>query len=230
MTHLDNEDVSSRNDRTFDDLNDLRARVLSAWHERAIHAVDAPAEGGRPLLAGRIAALYDDISRAVSLSGAGSLTVHKRFDWETSVEQTVSLSPTLVNDLISEFQIFRGIIFSQLATQHIKLSKRQNELIGNRIELATRQAIFDLFHASRETDVDLIAHFTHDVRNPLNVACALAQLISRQCADQNAVMLASRIAEKIRETDVVLRSLNKGSFHCADQANRPSVNTCKPDG
>lgn len=87
------------------------------------------------------------------------------------------------------------------------MSKRDAEVIGHSIEEAARESINGFSEADREKSVSFIAGLSHDLRNPLHVANASAQLIQLKSADPGVVDLARRVCKKIAEADSMIQTL-----------------------
>jgi signal transduction histidine kinase len=111
------------------------------------------------------------------------------------------------HDLIHELQIFREVLFSIAKAKGITLSKRDAEVIGHSIEEAARESISGFSEADKERNVGFIASLSHDLRNPLHVANATAQLIQLKSSDPSIVNLAQRICKKLGEADAMIQTL-----------------------
>jgi signal transduction histidine kinase len=110
-------------------------------------------------------------------------------------------------DLLHELQIFREVLFSMTTSKGLALSKRDAEVIGHSIEEAARESISGFNEADREKSITFIAGLSHDLRNPLNVANASAQLIQLKASDPGIINLAQRVCKKIAEADAMIQTL-----------------------
>jgi len=95
----------------------------------------------------------------------------------------------------------------------VHLSRHSAETIGHLIEAAARESISGFSEADRERNVDFIASLSHDLRNPLNVANASAQLIQLKTTDPSILNLARRITKKIAEANGMIETLLDASAH-----------------
>ena len=111
------------------------------------------------------------------------------------------------HDLIHEFQIFREVLFSVAKENNLPLSKRDSEVIGHSIEETARESISGYSAANKEVSEEFIASLSHDLRNPLHVASATAQLIERKTTDPVIANMAKRICRKLGETDAMIQTL-----------------------
>jgi signal transduction histidine kinase len=111
------------------------------------------------------------------------------------------------HDLIHELQIFRDVLFSVAETNHLVLSRRDVQVIERSIEEAARDSITGYNAVNKEVSEAFIASLSHDLRNPLHVASASAQLLLLKTSDPALTNLAKRIVRKIAETDAMIQTL-----------------------
>jgi signal transduction histidine kinase len=196
-----------------------REEVLDHWRQRVAVEVEAAAALDSPILIDTLPILYDNIAealgaqggRAIATSGTNLANVHGR--------ERASMTAYGPQDLIHELQIFREVLFLVAKKRGVRLGKNDADIIGHSIEEATRESIAGFSAANKELSEAFITSLSHDLRNPLHVVNASAQLIQMSSSDPHAAELARRIVEKIREADgmieTVLPDLRKASRCCA---------------
>ena len=193
-------------------LSASRELVLEQWRERVAAEIPAAAVLDRPLLINMVPKLYDNIAEALkkqlpvasAITGTNLGTAHGR--------ERANMTEYSSHDLIHEFQIFREVLFSMTQAKGLSLSRDHALVIGHSIEEAARESISGFSEADRQKNVDFIASLSHDLRNPLNVANASAQLIQLKTTDPSILNLAKRIANKIMEADAMIQTLLDASM------------------
>lgn len=184
-----------------------RDEVLDHWRRRAAVEIEAAAALDSPILIDTLPILFDNIvdalgahgGRAIATSGTNLANVHGR--------ERASMTEYGPQDLIHELQIFREVLFLVAKKRGVRLGKNDADIIGHSIEEATRESIAGYSAANKELSEAFITSLSHDLRNPLHVANASAQLIQLRSSDVHAVELARRVVEKIREADAMIETL-----------------------
>jgi signal transduction histidine kinase len=184
-----------------------RDDVLDHWRKRVAVEVEAAATLRNPILVDTLPILYDNIVEALAgrvgrdaaTSGTNLAAVHGR--------ERAKMTEYGPQDLVRELQIFRDVLFEVIKRRGLRLRKHDAEVIGRSIEVATRESIAGYSLANKEVSETFIASLSHDLRNPLYVASASAQLIQLTTSDPKACELAKRIVEKVRETDAMIQTL-----------------------
>lgn len=185
-----------------------RKHVVQEWASRVRATIAVAAQLPDPVLIDTVPEIYEHIAAVLKAEETSS------FDLENfrccAVHGRERATATLFNpdDVVQELQILRSVIFSALGASGAALSQRQHEIIGQAIEVATREAVLGFLSIDREIQEQIISSFSHDVRNPLNVASALAQLIARRPGDPNIGTLAARIVQQINAADAMIAALN----------------------
>jgi signal transduction histidine kinase len=105
----------------------------------------------------------------------------------------------MLMDLIHELQIFRDVLLSVIDARHLVLRKSDAEMIGRSIEGAARESISRFNAVNKEATEAFTESLSHDLRNPLHVASASAQLLLLKSSNPAVINLAKRILKKILE-------------------------------
>jgi signal transduction histidine kinase len=161
-----------------------RKPILKRWRSRVAAEISAAATLDEPVLVNMVPKLYDNIAEALSkdspvavaIAGSNVATAHGR--------ERANMTNYSPHDVVHELQIFREVLFSITKANGLTFSKHSAEVIGHLIEEAARESISGFSEADREKSVDFIASLSHDLRNPLNVANASAQLIQLKTSDR----------------------------------------------
>lgn len=183
-----------------------RDEVLCMWAERVASESASVTMSGKPMLADYMPLLYDNIAQAAVPGMPRPFGTNSRWvlaDYIMAAERSAFVC---ADDVVKELQIFRSVIFTNARRRGLSFSDDQCELVGHLIDAAIRDAIIVCSAVDREIRETFIAELSHDLRNPLNIASALAQLIQRRPDNEKVAMMATRIYEKIAETDAMLQS------------------------
>lgn len=185
----------------------LRDVVLAQRTARVTAEIPSATKLGEPILIDALPVLFENIAQALTVgaprpfatSGTNLASSHGR--------ERANMTDYGPHELIHELQIFREVLFSVAAARRLPLSKRDAEVIGHSIEEAARESISGYNEVKREVNEAFIASLSHDLRNPLHVANASAQLIQLKTSDPGITTLAKRICLKIAETDAMIQTL-----------------------
>jgi signal transduction histidine kinase len=184
----------------------LRDEMLCLWSERVARESTAVTMCGTPMLGNYMPLLYDNIAETAVPGMGRPFGTNSRWalsDYIMAAERTAFVC---ADDVVKELQIFRSVIFATARRRGLSFSGEQCERIGYLIDAVIREAIIVCSAVDREIRESFIAELSHDLRNPLNIASALAQLIQRRPDNEKVAMMATRIYEKIAETDAMLQS------------------------
>jgi len=187
-------------------ITTLRDEMLCLWSERVAAESEAVTMSGKPMLAEYMPLLYDNISEAAVPRMGRPFGTNSRWalsDYIMAAERTAFVC---ADDVVKELQIFRSVVFSVARRHRLSFSGEQCERVGYIIDAAIREAVIVCSAVDREIRESFIADLSHDLRNPLNIASALAQLIQRRPDNEKVAVMATRIYEKIAETDAMLQS------------------------
>lgn len=188
-------------------LSTWRDLVLAQWSARVTAEIPTAAALGEPVLTNMLPTLYDNITEALSTdeprpsatAGTTLAIAHGR--------ERANMTDYAPHDLIHELQIFREILFSITRAKGLTLSKHDAEIIGLSIEEAARESISGFNEADKERNLGFIASLSHDLRNPLHIANATAQLIQLKTDDPAIASLAQRVCRKLGDADAMSQTL-----------------------
>jgi signal transduction histidine kinase len=184
----------------------LRDAVLGHWAARVAQEVPAAARLGQPILADTLPILFENIAAALEAGAPRSIPDPGALAGADG-RGRASVSAYGPHELVHELQIFREVLFAVAGARRLLLDKQDAEIIGHSIEEAMRDAIRGYHAVDKEANHAFIATLSHDLRNPLHVASASAQLIQRKTSDESITTLAKRIHAKLAETDAMIQTL-----------------------
>lgn len=192
--------IMATNDATHSGLDPktLAHDVLRLWSARV--TIDTPA------LTAFIPVLYDHIAELVAPGAPRPFGTDRACTLADMLANEGKLDDLHANEVVEELQIFRSALFYIARENALALSGSQCEQVGELIDATIREAIVHCTAVERAMRELSIAEFSHDMRNPLNIAGALAQLIERRPDNEKVAQFAGRISEKIAETDALIQS------------------------
>jgi signal transduction histidine kinase len=207
MTTSDAGNADIRMSELASSFLELRDIVLEQWSARVTAEIPSATRLGEPILINTLPSLYDNIAhslvagapRPFATAGTNLAIAHGR--------ERANMTDYGPHELIHELQIFREVLFGVATARRLPLSKHDAEVIGHSIEEAARESISGYNAFNREVNETFIATLSHDLRNPLHVANASAQLIQLKTSDPGVTELAKRICAKIAETDAMIQTL-----------------------
>ena len=212
MTTRDPEDQPVRTVELVSAFSAFREPVLDRWRARVTTEIPAATALNEPVLVNMVPKLYDNIVDVLSKDapvpfafiGTNMASAHGR--------ERANMTDYSPHDVVHELQIFREVLFSITRAKGLNLDKHCAEVIGRSIEEAARESVSGFSEAERQKTSDFIATLSHDLRNPLHVASASAQLIQLKTADPSILNLARRVCKKIAEADGMIETLLDASM------------------
>lgn len=115
-------------------------------------------------------------------------------------------------EVVQELQLFRQTLFEVADANRIVLNRTHRSVIGRSIDTAMRDAINAFAIVQKEAGETFITSLSHDLRNPLHVANASAQLIQLKTHDDSVLTLARRIRKKLADVDEMIETLLDAAF------------------
>lgn len=193
-------------------FTEIRDDVLSRWAARVTQEIRVAADLDRPVLIDALPVLYDDIAEALSPGMGRPFATAKTNLAQIHGQERAKVTNYGPDDLVHELQLFRDVIFSAVKAHGIHISEHECEIIGQSIEIATREAISGYSFVNAKINETFIATLSHDLRNPLHVANSTAQLIRLKISDPNLIDMAKRVCDKLREIDEMIQTLLDASL------------------
>lgn len=189
------------------ELGAIRDVILEQWRLRVASEIPAAAGLEEPVLVNMVPKLLDAIAQALSREATVALPITGTNLASAHGRERANMTDYSPHDVVHELQIFREVLFSVMKENGLNLSRQNAEVIGHSIEEAARESISGFSEADREKSVGFIATLSHDLRNPLSVASASAQLIQLKSTDPGILNLASRICKKVAEAYAMIQTL-----------------------
>jgi signal transduction histidine kinase len=193
-------------------FTEMRGDVLSRWAARVTSEISVAVDLDRPALIDMLPILYDDIAEAISPGMARPFATFKSNLARMHGQERAKMTNYGPEDLVHEMQLFRDVLFSKINALGIDLGEHECEIIGRSIEIATREAISGYSSVNAKINEAFIVSLSHDLRNPLHIAGATAQLMQLKTSDPGLVSMAKRVCNKILEVDEMIQTLLDASL------------------
>lgn len=193
-------------------FTEIRDDVLSRWAARVTREIKVAADLDRPVLIDTLPVLYDDIAESLSPGMNRPFATARTNLAQIHGQERAKATEYGPDDLVHELQLFRDVLFSAVKAHGVNLSRHECEIIGQSIEIATREAISGYSFVNAKINETFIATLSHDLRNPLHVANATAQLIRLKASDPSLTDMAKRVCDKLREVDEMIQTLLDASL------------------
>lgn len=185
----------------------LRDQVFEHWTRSVIAEIPEAAQLRDDLCSTSLLRFFDEIANALNGSPSTSrevITGNLISPHARGRAKSTAYGP---RELLHEFQIFRQTVFEVADANNILLEQRDRSVIDRIIDAGALQAMDTFAVAHREIGETFIACLAHDLRNPLNVANASAQLIQSKSNDDNVLRLARRVCAKLINVDEMIGTL-----------------------
>lgn len=186
---------------------EIKEQVLTEWEKRTRTAFDDAAELRHPVFINTIPSYYDNLVEALSPeyprdTAASSSILASEHGGERA--RLTNYSP---EELVLEYQIFRGALIDLLSERGISLSTEELRIINTSIDDSIREAVTSFSLVISALREQFIAALTHDMRGPLGSANMAAELIGLTTDSPKTRELAARIRDNIERVDKMVQEL-----------------------
>lgn len=186
----------------------LRDIVLAEWDRRVRATVKQAANLAKPILINTMPALYENLVEAIShdalrsSDGLAATTVASEHGNERARLTNYDLA-----SVITEYQVLRATIFDVLARNNVLLGERDVHVINTSIDATIKESATAFAMVQSAFRERFVAMLAHDLRNPLNVVQASADMILRSADLQTIQNHATKIRQNIGRMDQMIREL-----------------------
>lgn len=172
----------------------LREQVIDLWEATLREQVQEASTVSGPLLVNTLPAFYDNIAEALTPSYPRAHGASHTTSMSAHGGERARMTPFRADQIIQEYQIFRDTIAHVARAHEVQFTPEEWQIVTRSIDVAMREAVQE--HASIHESIRerLAATLSHDMRNPLSLIMAGAQLI----AITPDLSTAYRAAEKIQ--------------------------------
>lgn len=184
-------------------LLSMRQAVFDRWEATVRSQIKGAAELLGPALTDNLPALYDNLAEAISPDIARRTATEHTTAAKAHGSERARLTCFGPDEVLREYQLFRDAIRQEAHARGAFWSDQIWAAIGRSIEIAACESLHEYANTQEALRRRMAAALSHDMRNPLSVINAGAQLIAR-CND---VAVSRGLAEKLQRQATRLESM-----------------------
>ncbi len=203
---MQNNQQSTNNKKQNKNLSDIlqeeAGNILDKWEEQVRLEVEAARHLHSSDLKNSLPKFLENLAHALEHK-EGNVKFEAKVAREHGKERSTFPRYNL-EQIISEYRILRRTIFSVLG----EVPPQDRNAIIDAIELGIAEAASEFARQQYQLREKFVSTLAHDLRTPLTVAKASAQLILRSPEKTNSIqVIASRIVSTIDRTDRMIKDL-----------------------
>ncbi|WP_343729264.1 HAMP domain-containing sensor histidine kinase [Duganella sp.] len=172
----------------------LREQVIDLWEAKLREHVQEAQGVSGPLLVNTLPAFYDNIAEALTPSYPRSHGASHTTSMSAHGGERARMTPFRADQIIHEYQLFRDAIGTVAQRNGLQFTADEWQIVVRSVDVGMREAVREYALIQESIRERLAATLSHDMRNPLSLITAGAQLIAL-VPDLPA---ACRTAEKIQ--------------------------------
>ncbi len=198
---------------TSDRLKRSKEKIISLWEQRALKEIPSAGMVSTLILRNSIPVYLEHLAK--SLSTSQKMDSKSVFDHDAEAMRIGKLHGSeragsvhyILSEVISEYHILREVIF-QVLEEEDPLSKDERDIILDSIEQIINDAAVKFTQVHSDIQQKFINTLTHDLKSPLTVAKASAQLILKQPDISDvSISFAKKIVASINRLDAMIHDL-----------------------
>jgi signal transduction histidine kinase len=208
--HMDQssaEGTARGNDEVPEQLLQLREAVFERWKECVWAKIPEAKELDERVLTSALLRFYDDLVTSLRKGSPYSITAPDIGSSYCHGRERATSTKYGPKELLQELQLLRQAVFEVSDKRRLKLLSSHRSIISRSIETAELSAVHAFSVAQKEVSEIFITSLSHDLRNPLSVATASAQLIESKANEESITVLAQRVRKKLGEIDAMIQTL-----------------------
>lgn len=185
----------------------LRDEVFIEWEKRVRATVKESSDLPLPILIDTLPVFYDNIAQAVTADYARTNGVEGTTLASEHGGERARLTKFDPQALISEYQIFRWVIFDVLHRHSVVFTHEETLAINASIDAGICEAVtaFSLVHSALREQ--FVAALTHDLRGPLATTSMAFQLILMETSLTKIKSIAAKGVDNVTRMDNMIQNL-----------------------
>jgi signal transduction histidine kinase len=185
----------------------LRAQVMQAAMDEVRAKVPQAKELPVPILENTLPAYYDTLAALLTPGYAARAVTDLGALASEHGGARARMTPYDATALIHELQIFRDVVFRELARHGVVLDEGQRAVLFAHIDATIRECANAFAVVQAALREQYIATMAHDLRTPLSTAMMAAEMISHTTNDAKARRFAEKIVASTQRIDGMTREL-----------------------
>lgn len=185
----------------------LRGQIMQAWLDEVRAAVPQAQELALAIAANTLPAYFDTLAALLTPGHSARLVTDLGALASEHGGERARLTSYDAIAVIHELQIFRDVLFRELARHGVTLDEGQRATLVAHTDASIRESAnaFTLVQAALREQ--FVASMAHDLRTPLSTAQMAAEMINHTSQDPNARRFAEKIVASTQRIDGMTREL-----------------------
>lgn len=185
----------------------LQGKVMREWERRLRAAVKEAAPLSRPILINTVPLLYVKLVEAISARDPRILASSASTVAAEHGGERARLTDYTIDAVVAEYQLLRWTIFDILREEGVSLEFWELTAINTSIDKAIRESVTAFALSQARLREQIMVSLAHDLRSPLHVVGAAAEIILRVEDLPKIHDLARRIMDSSTRMDRMIQEL-----------------------
>ncbi|WP_292044243.1 sensor histidine kinase [Massilia sp. UBA6681] len=185
----------------------LRRPIIDAWMNEVRAAVPQAQELAPPIAENTLPAYFDTLAALLTPGHSARLLTDLGALASEHGGERARMTSYDATAVIHEMQIFRNVLFRELAHHGVLLDEGQRATLFAHIDATIRESANAFTVVQAALREQFVAAMAHDLRTPLSTAQMAAEMINHTSQDPNARRFADKIVASTQRIDGMTREL-----------------------
>jgi signal transduction histidine kinase len=185
----------------------LRSQVIEAWMSEVRSTVPQAKELSVPILENTLPAYFDTLAALLTPGHSARIITDLGAVASEHGGERARLTMYDATALIHELQLFRDVLFRQLARAGVDLDEGQRATLVAHLDATIRESTNAFTVVQAALREQFVASMAHDLRTPLSTAQMAAEMIGHTSGDANVRRFAEKIVASTQRIDGMTREL-----------------------
>jgi signal transduction histidine kinase len=185
----------------------LRRPIIDAWMNEVRAAVPQAKELAPPIAENTLPAYFDTLAALLTPGHSARLLTDLGALASEHGGERARMTSYDATAVIHEMQIFRNVLFRELAHHGVTLDEGQRATLFAHIDATIRESANAFTVVQAALREQFVAAMAHDLRTPLSTAQMAAEMINHTSQDPNARRFADKIVASTQRIDGMTREL-----------------------
>ncbi len=185
----------------------LRRPIIDAWMNEVRAAVPQAKELAPPIAENTLPAYFDTLAALLTPGHSARLLTDLGALASEHGGERARMTSYDATAVIHEMQIFRNVLFRELAHHGVLLDEGQRATLFAHIDATIRESANAFTVVQAALREQFVAAMAHDLRTPLSTAQMAAEMINHTSQDPNARRFADKIVASTQRIDGMTREL-----------------------
>lgn len=185
----------------------VRSEVLQAWMDQVRGTVPQARELPLPILGNTLPAYFDTLAALLTPGYTARVVNDLGAVASEHGGERARMTDYDATAVIHEMQIFRDILFRELAAHGVALEAGEQAVLSAHIDATIRESANAFTVVQAALREQFVASMAHDLRTPLSTAQMAAEMISHTSNDPSVRRFAEKIVASTQRIDGMTREL-----------------------